>query len=70
MNRRDYEARGCAFKRIHEAFDNEDQAALSDLLLSDTGHLAVSRIMTDAGHPMSEHSVRRHRRGDCTCRRN
>lgn len=58
---------GCMFTRIIASFDNEDRAALNDLLLSDKAHLAIAREMTDAGFPMSEHTVRAHRKADCSC---
>ena len=58
----------CIFLRIQAQFDHEDRAAL-DTLLSSKGHLAVAREMTAAGFPMSEHTVRRHKKSDCTCAR-
>jgi hypothetical protein len=58
----------CIFHRIQAVFDNEDRAAL-DTLLASKGHLAVAREMTAAGYPMSEHTVRRHKKSDCTCSR-
>jgi hypothetical protein len=58
----------CIFHRIQAVFDNEDRAAL-DTLLASKGHLAVAREMTAAGYPMSEHTVRRHKKSDCTCAR-
>lgn len=58
----------CIFHRIRQGFDHEDKAAL-DYLLDTAGHLMVARKMTAAGFAMSEHTVRRHRKGDCTCAR-
>lgn len=57
----------CIFRRIQDEFDHEDQAALSALLAS-KGHLAIAREMTAAGYPMSEHTVRRHKKADCMCK--
>lgn len=56
----------CVFSRIRAEFDQEDNAVLNELL-SSRGHLAVAREMTAAGFPMSEHTVRRHKKGDCMC---
>lgn len=58
----------CIFHRIQQQFDGEDRAALNTLLES-KGHLAVAREMTAAGFPMSEHTVRRHKKSDCSCAR-
>jgi len=58
----------CIFKRIQERFDADDTAALNTLLTT-KGHLAIAREMTSAGFPMSEHTVRRHKKSDCTCNR-
>jgi hypothetical protein len=58
----------CIFSRIQAEFDHEDRAAL-DMLLQSRGHLAIAREMTAAGFPMSEHTVRRHRKLDCSCGR-
>jgi len=60
---------GCMFRKIFAQIDNDDRDALIDLLLSDRGHVDVARTMTDAGHSMSEHTVRSHRKSDCTCGR-
>jgi hypothetical protein len=56
----------CIFSRIQAEFDHEDRAAL-DMLLQTRGHLTIAREMTAAGYRMSEHTVRRHRKGDCMC---
>jgi hypothetical protein len=56
----------CVFNRIQKDFDHEDRAALDTLLMT-AGHLAIAREMTAAGYPMSEHTVRRHRKQDCMC---
>jgi hypothetical protein len=58
----------CIFSRMQDQFDHEDREALHTLLAS-RGHLAIARELTAAGFAMSEHTVRRHRRGDCTCAR-
>lgn len=58
----------CIFNRIQKQFDAEDRAALDNLLMT-SGHLAIAREMTAAGYPMSEHTVRRHRKQDCSCGR-
>jgi len=58
----------CIFHRIQQQFDSEDRAAL-ETLLQTRGHLTIAREMTAAGYAMSEHTVRRHRKGDCTCAR-
>lgn len=58
----------CIFHRIRQGFDSEDLAALDTLLMT-RGHLTIAREMTAAGYAMSEHTVRRHRKGDCTCAR-
>ena len=60
-------ATGCVFSRIISEGDAEDRAAVLALLRSDQTHIAVARAMTDAGVFMSEHTVRRHRRSDCSC---
>jgi hypothetical protein len=56
----------CIFSRVQAEFDHDDNAALNALLASH-GHLAVARTMTAAGYRMSEHTVRRHKKGDCMC---
>jgi hypothetical protein len=56
----------CVFARIQKDFDHEDRAALQTLLMT-RGHLTIAREMTAAGYTMSEHTVRRHRKGDCMC---
>jgi hypothetical protein len=56
----------CVFNRIRAEFDPDDLTAL-DQLLNTSGHIAVARIMTGAGYRMSEHTVRRHKKGDCMC---
>ena len=56
----------CIFHRIQSEFDGEDRAAL-EMLLQTRGHLTIAREMTAAGYVMSEHTVRRHRKGDCQC---
>lgn len=56
----------CVFHRLQAVFDSEDRAALNTLLTS-KGPLDVARAMTAAGHRMSEHTVRRHTKGDCMC---
>jgi hypothetical protein len=58
----------CIFHRIQAEFDAEDIGALNGLLQT-SGHLDIARAMTDAGYRMSEHTVRRHRKGDCSCER-
>jgi hypothetical protein len=59
-------AKGCVFHRIRQQFDAEDNQALNTLL-NTKGHVEIAREMTGAGYYMSEHAVRRHKRGDCTC---
>jgi len=56
----------CVFNRIQSEFDAEDRAALNQLITT-SGPLSVSRVMSAAGYKMSEHTVRRHKRGDCMC---
>lgn len=58
----------CIFHRIQSEFDREDQVAL-DALLQTHGHIAIAREMTAAGYAMSEHTVRRHKKRDCSCDR-
>lgn len=58
----------CIFSRIQERFDTDDTAALNTLLAT-KGHLDIAREMTGAGFPMSEHTVRRHKKHDCMCNR-
>jgi hypothetical protein len=58
----------CIFSRIQDGFDTDDIAALNTLLAS-KGHLDIAREMTSVGHPMSEHTVRRHKKHDCMCNR-
>lgn len=59
--------KGCVFHRVMAAGDAEDREAVTALVNSDTTHSDVARQMTAAGVFMSEHTVRRHRRRDCTC---
>jgi len=56
----------CIFHRIQQQFDGEDRAALNTLLET-RGHLDIARTMTAAGYKMSEHTVRRHKKRDCSC---
>ena len=58
----------CIFHRIQAEFDGEDRAALNTLLET-RGHIDIARAMTAAGYRMSEHTVRRHKRLDCSCER-
>ncbi len=58
----------CMFSRIQADFDSEDKAALSHLLNS-RGFIDIARELTAAGYPMSEHTVRRHKKHDCMCSR-
>jgi len=58
----------CIFNRIQGRLDADDKAAL-DTLLTTKGHLETARLLTEAGFPMSEHTVRRHKKNDCTCNR-
>jgi len=60
-------ATGCVFNRIISQGDAEDRAAVTALVTSTKTHVDVAREMTGAGIFMSEHTVRRHRRSDCTC---
>jgi hypothetical protein len=56
----------CVFHRIQTSLDAEDKSALSNLL-STRGPLDIARTLTAAGYRMSEHTVRRHKKGDCMC---
>ena len=56
----------CIFNRIQGQLDTDDIAALNNLLHT-AQHVTVAREMTAAGYPMSEHTVRRHRKNDCMC---
>jgi len=47
--------------------DHADREALQTLLNSNTPHINVARTLTDAGVPLSEHTIRRHRKADCSC---
>lgn len=58
----------CIFSRIQDQFDTEDTTVLN-ALLSTKGHIAIAREMTAAGYAMSEHTVRRHKKRDCSCDR-
>lgn len=58
---------GCVFTRIISQGDAEDRAAVIALVTSTKTHIDVAREMTGAGVYMSEHTVRRHRRSDCSC---
>jgi hypothetical protein len=60
-------ATGCVFNRIISEGDAEDRAAVTALITSPKTHIAVAREMTSAGIYMSEHTVRRHRKADCSC---
>lgn len=60
-------ATGCVFNRIISQGDNEDRAAVIALVTSTKTHIDVAREMSSAGIYMSEHTVRRHRRSDCSC---
>jgi len=57
----------CVFSRIQQELDAEDIAAI-DALLETHSHLAAARELTAAGFAMSEHTVRRHKKGDCMCK--
>ena len=60
-------ATGCVFSRVISQGDAEDRAAVMALVTSTKTHVDVAREMTGAGVFMSEHTVRRHRKADCTC---
>ncbi|MFJ4287985.1 hypothetical protein ACIPY0_20270 [Paenarthrobacter nicotinovorans] len=59
--------KGCIISRVMNQGDQADREALQALLNSDTPHINVARTLTDAGVPMSEHTIRRHRKADCSC---
>jgi hypothetical protein len=60
-------AKGCVISRVMNQGDHADREALQTLLNSDTPHISVARTLTDAGVPLSEHAIRRHRKADCSC---
>lgn len=66
MSRR---APGCVITRIMNRGDNADKEALTNLLNSGRTNIDIARTLTDVGHPMSEHAVRRHKKNDCSCGR-
>ncbi|MDO5866020.1 MULTISPECIES: hypothetical protein [Paenarthrobacter] len=59
--------KGCMFSRIINEGDPQDQEAIHNLLNSTKSNTDIARDFTEAGHPMSEHAVRRHRKSDCSC---
>jgi hypothetical protein len=59
--------KGCVISRVMGQGDNADREALQTLLNSEQTHIGVARTLTDAGVPISEHAIRRHRKADCSC---
>jgi hypothetical protein len=60
-------AKGCIISRVMNEGDQADREALQTLLNSDATNIGVARTLTDAGVPLSEHAIRRHRKSDCSC---
>jgi DNA-binding NarL/FixJ family response regulator len=71
MNRREYDTRGCAFNRVlnRPDLDNEDRQAIHHLLETGPGHHAIATALQDAGINISTKTVERHRRNICTCKK-
>lgn len=61
-------ATGCMFSRILNEGDAEDRSVIMSLLQDqNVTNIDLARRMTRAGRPMSEHTVRSHRKADCSC---
>ena len=59
--------KGCVFSRIMSKGDMADKEAVLTLLNSTKTNIDIARDMTSAGVPMTEHTVRRHKKNDCSC---
>lgn len=60
----------CMVLVVRRRLDAEDAAALDEALVSPTtSGAAIVRALTQSGHTITENSVQRHRRGDCSCGR-
>lgn len=60
----------CTVTLILAQLDPKDVALVTEALdnRSITGK-AIADVLSNAGHPISQGSVTRHRRGDCSCER-
>lgn len=58
----------CGIAKIREQLDPKDRAVLDAALADDkvTGS-AISRVLKDRGHSISQNAVTYHQRGDCRC---
>lgn len=61
-------ATGCTIKTIFESMEDSDRTALIAALEnpSVTGS-AIAAVLKRRGHPISSHTVQRHRRQVCSC---
>ena len=60
----------CAVARILGDVDGPTRAELLELLVDvEVDATALARALTRRGHAIGDHSIGRHRRGDCACAR-
>lgn len=62
----------CGIKRVLDSLDPADRDDLIAALALDPAeamHSTIARVLKARGHEVSDHTVRRHRNGECRCAR-
>jgi hypothetical protein len=58
--------RTCRVREILEQLDKDDRAALLEALSCRSGN-HIAGVLKRAGYPVSDTTIRTHKRGDCAC---
>lgn len=60
----------CTFGVLRGSFDEKDRAVLDEVMADESYTSAgIARKLRELGHNIGEHTVSKHRRGDCLCGR-
>lgn len=60
----------CGFKTLYNTLTEEDQVDLEEAMADPTIQgSAIERALRQRGHTITSTTLRRHRRGDCSCGR-
>lgn len=58
----------CGLGEIIDSLTPKDREVLAAALTSTAvTHSAIAKVLTDAGHPIKQGTVNRHRAGKCSC---
>lgn len=59
----------CMTGRLLDDLNDDDRAVLVDALDLDSGitHAQIARALVSQGHRIGQHSIGRHRKGECAC---